>query len=143
MQPGLVKPIIHLLGDHLIFGMTNHFIENFPFLASHKTIVFPSAIVLDKNNAIKFNIAGTKLDLSASTADMGEASDSITIDYKGDGNSLEIAFNFRYLLDVLGTIEGENIVIEMKEALTPVAIKPMVNNGHLCIVMPLRIDVGV
>jgi DNA polymerase-3 subunit beta len=65
----------------------------------------------------------------------GEAEE--TIELAREGDDLEIAFNARYLLDVLDVIKSESVVMELTEALRPAVVKPAELDDYLCVIMPM------
>ncbi len=56
------------------------------------------------------------------------------------GDEQKVAFNFRYLLDLLNHIEDKNINIEILRSDAPVAFKLAKNPNFLHIIMPVRIQ---
>ncbi|MEG2769186.1 MAG: DNA polymerase III subunit beta [Oscillospiraceae bacterium] len=67
---------------------------------------------------------------------LGKVSDEL--DAEIQGNSLEIGFNNRYLLDALRNAKCEKIVMEMTGALSPVKILPIEGNDFIYLVLPVR-----
>jgi DNA polymerase III subunit beta len=58
---------------------------------------------------------------------------------KGSGG--EIAFNFRYLLEMLSSIEGEDVNFEMIESLNPGRFTEADGNDNFFhIIMPVRLQ---
>jgi DNA polymerase-3 subunit beta len=55
------------------------------------------------------------------------------------GDDLEIAFNARYLLDVLDVVKSEGVVLELTEALRPAVVKPAELDDYLCVIMPMAL----
>ncbi len=88
-------------------------------------------------NIIKFKIKAKELTLSANAPSVGENSTSLEIDCQGD--DLEIAFNYRFLLDFLQVCEGERVVFETNGALNPGVFKTE-KPGFIHIIMPVRIQ---
>ncbi len=62
-----------------------------------------------------------------------------TIDASVEGNSLEVAFNIRYLIDVLNVIPDERVVIESNGSAHPGVIRPENSNSYIYIVMPMSV----
>jgi DNA polymerase-3 subunit beta len=56
-----------------------------------------------------------------------------------DGAAIEIAFNGRYLLDVLAAVMTEDIEIEMSGALSPGTVRPGGDADYLYVLMPMQI----
>jgi DNA polymerase III subunit beta len=52
---------------------------------------------------------------------------------------MAIGFNSRYILDALGTQSSEQVIFEVKDAVSPGVIKSFEDDGSLCVIMPMRI----
>lgn len=55
------------------------------------------------------------------------------------GEPLEIAFNAKYIIDILKTMDEEKIVMEMTSNISPCVIRPEGNDKSLFLVLPVRI----
>ncbi|MEW6214527.1 MAG: DNA polymerase III subunit beta [Nitrospirota bacterium] len=91
----------------------------------------------ERANAVKFDIGEDNLIISSSNPDLGEAKEEVAIDYKGD--RLSIGFNARYLLDALGVMMSEKVILELQDPLSPVLVKEEGNEDYRCVIMPMRI----
>jgi DNA polymerase-3 subunit beta len=91
----------------------------------------------ERNKPVKFVLAPTELKLSASSADLGEAEETLDVDY--GGAEVTIGFNSKYVLDAIAPIEREQIVIEFKDGLSPGVIRSSEDDGYCCVIMPMRI----
>jgi len=61
---------------------------------------------------VRFKVSGKELVLSAEDIDFSsEAKERLTCSYEGE--DMEIGFNSRFMLDMLTTLDNENIIIEM------------------------------
>ena len=56
-----------------------------------------------------------------------------------DGQDLQVAFNSKYLLDVLAIIGSEEVTLGFTGPLNPGLIKPVGNDNYLYIIMPVRV----
>lgn len=76
--------------------------------------------------------------LTASSAEMGDNVSEIDASVEGDG--LEIAFNARYMIDVLSQIDEPQIVLETTEATRPGTLRPigLGEEEFLHVVMPMN-----
>ena len=72
------------------------------------------------------------------SAERGDNEGSLDAAVEGDG--LEVAFNIRYLIDVLNVIPDERVVLESNGSAHPGVIRPENNNEFVCIVMPMSIN---
>jgi DNA polymerase III sliding clamp (beta) subunit (PCNA family) len=43
------------------------------------------------------------------------------------------------MLDAIGPIEHEQIVLEFKDALSPGVVRSVSDDGYCCVIMPMRI----
>jgi len=72
------------------------------------------------------------------SAERGDNEGSLDAAVEGDG--LEVAFNIRYLIDVLNVIPDERVVLESNGSAHPGVIRPENNNEFICVVMPMSIN---
>ena len=57
--------------------------------------------------------------------------------YNADG--LEIGFNARYLLDILGQIEGDTVEMHLADAAAPTLLRENDKAQALYVLMPMRV----
>jgi DNA polymerase-3 subunit beta len=95
---------------------------------------------------VKFSISADKLKLIVQTPDQGEANEEIDAKYSSD--ELEIGYNANYLLDILRTIDSEEVIMQLNTPVTAGLVVPAPKEGEktsasqedlLCLVMPLRL----
>jgi DNA polymerase-3 subunit beta len=91
----------------------------------------------DKTNAVKVSLAAGQMTLFSSNPDYGEATEELAAQYKGE--PLTTGFNARYLLDVLGVMDGDAVSMQMEAPLSPCLIREPGNAGFTCVVMPIKI----
>jgi DNA polymerase-3 subunit beta len=103
-----------------------------------------SVMSRERANAVRFDFdppqadgSGGNLIISSSNPDLGEAREELTVDYKGD--KLTVGFNARYLIDTLGAMTAETVVLELQDPLSPVLVKEDGREDYRCVVMPMRI----
>lgn len=105
-----------------------------------RVAVFASA----STNQVKFAITGSELTISAEDLDyQNEATERLTCSY--DGEDLEIAFNSKFLIDILNNADTEEIVLEMSMPNRPVIILPTKESSDpdedlLMLVMPVMLN---
>jgi DNA polymerase-3 subunit beta len=89
---------------------------------------------------IKVSVKPERVELSVSTADIGEAQEALSIDYSGE--ELAVGYNATYLLDALKTMESDRIEVQLNTPTSPGVFVPVDQNKEedlLCLVMPLRL----
>lgn len=92
----------------------------------------------DNANIIKLNFSKQKITVSANAPQTGE--NTVEVDAKIDGDGGEIAFNSRFLIEYLSNTQEEEVLFEMTGALNPGVFKSPKDEGHLHIIMPVRIS---
>ena len=96
-----------------------------------------SVLSEERTKPVKFVLSPGVLKLAAYSADYGEAEEEMEVQYVGE--EITIGFNSRYVLDALGAQAGEQVVLEVKDALSPGVLKSLEDDGSLCVIMPMRI----
>ncbi len=89
----------------------------------------------EKANSVKLTFGKNNLAITANSPDVGEARESIAINYKG--KEMAIAFNPRYLIDPLNALTNEEVFLELIDELSPGVLK--INGPFLYVVMPMRL----
>jgi DNA polymerase-3 subunit beta len=96
-----------------------------------------SVLSEERTKPVKFVLSSGVLKLTAYSPDFGEAEEQVEIQYAGE--EITIGFNSRYVLDALGAQAGEQVILEVKDGLSPGVIKSFEEEGALCVIMPMRI----
>jgi DNA polymerase III subunit beta len=96
-----------------------------------------SILSKEKTNAVKLQLEKDRLVLSTNNPEVGEASEELAVDYKGDG--VAIGFNSRYLMDVLSAMDRQTIALELNDSLSPCLITEEGDEHYKCVVMPMRV----
>ncbi|MBM4318741.1 MAG: DNA polymerase III subunit beta [Deltaproteobacteria bacterium] len=78
-----------------------------------------------------------RMRISASNPDLGRAQEEFEVDYSGD--TLEIGYNARYLLDCLAPIETREVRFEMNDDLSPGIVRVDGDDDSFYVVMPMRL----
>ncbi|MEW5822327.1 MAG: DNA polymerase III subunit beta [Cyanobacteriota bacterium] len=96
-----------------------------------------SVMANERTNIVKLDFEKHKLNLSANTPDMGDASDVMEVDFKEGG--LKIAFNYKFLVEALQVIESHDVRMEFGGSLAPALLKTDEDEGYLCLIMPVQV----
>ncbi len=96
-----------------------------------------SVLAHERTKPIIVSLSKGRMMVRSNTPEMGEAAEQVNIDYAQD--EMEIGFNARYLLDVLGVIEEEKVLFKLNESLSSGMLRPQEDDKYLCILMPMRI----
>lgn len=91
----------------------------------------------ERARSVRLALDRERLDITASNPDMGEASEELPVDYRGE--RLEVGFNAKYLIDVLTVLpEGSDVELGLTDELSPGVLRGA-DSGYTYVVMPLRI----
>ena len=96
-----------------------------------------ATISAEKSRSVKLAIETGKLTLTVRNMEAGQAVEEVEIDYEGD--SFEIGFNARYLLDVCGQIGGETMELRFADPASPTLVLDPADRGVQYVLMPLRV----
>jgi len=92
----------------------------------------------DIANNIRFKISKDSLHISSTAKEIGDTTSEVKASVKGEG--IEIAFNARYLLDVLNILPGDEVVMTFNDDASPCVIRTEKDKSYTYLVMPLKID---
>jgi len=93
----------------------------------------------DRASMVKVAMDGTSLVITATSDTTGNAYEELDVERSGD--PLTIAFNAKYLVEILNHVNADTVSLEFVGALQPTAIKPATGDNagrQLYILMPLR-----
>ena len=114
-------------------------IDRLQFLSSIKRV---SIFANKTTHQIKLKLAGSELSLSAEDIDFAnEANERLTCNYSGE--DMEIGFNSRFLMEMLGNIDTTEVRLEMSEPSRAGLLKPAEqeeNEDILMLVMPVMFN---
>ncbi len=96
-----------------------------------------SVLSQNKTYAVKLTFSEKAITLFSSHPDMGEAKEEIPAGFNGE--EFSAGFNARYLLDVLGVMESETIMLNMEAPLSPCLIREQDNALFQSVVMPVKV----
>jgi len=88
------------------------------------------------SNLITFDIRDGMIYLS-SKSEMGSVNEELACTV--EGKELQIAFNARYLSDVMKNIDDEEILMKFNTNVSPCIITPFEGNAYIYLVLPVRI----
>ncbi|SFD18789.1 DNA polymerase III subunit beta [Clostridium uliginosum] len=87
-------------------------------------------------NLIKLDVQDDAL-IITSNSQLGKVREEVAMKLQGD--EIQIAFNSRYLLDVLKNMEDDEIVMEMTSGISPCVIKEKDSESSKYLVLPVRL----
>ncbi len=96
-----------------------------------------STISTEKTRGIKLELTSGKLTLSAHSPDAGSAVEEMDVNYSAE--SLEIGFNSRYMLEMMGQLEGDTTQFLFSDTNAPALVSDPSDVTALYVIMPMRV----
>ena len=93
-----------------------------------------SLLSSDKASTVKLHFGEGEVKLSASSAEVGEAEESMPVKY--NGREMAIAFNPDYFMAPLRNLSNDEVHLDLIDELSPGVIKT--NEPFLYVIMPMR-----
>ena len=96
-----------------------------------------STIATEKTRAVKMALDRDKITLSVTSPENGTAAEEVPGEYVA--LPFEIGFNSRYLMDILGQIDGDTVEVHLADAAAPTLIRENDKAQALYVLMPMRV----
>lgn len=96
------------------------------------------AVLADqKNSVVKLSFSDGALVVSVDAQDVGSGREELSIVY--DGDSIDIAFNVKYLIEGLKAIGSSEVMMKMNGPTNPAIVQPFGNQAMTYLLMPVSI----
>ena len=99
-------------------------------------VVRRAAVLAQRNQPLRLGFAEGELTVSAQTQDVGEAKESLPVEYAGE--ALEIGFNPDFLRDGLEAVSGDTVQLRLINPLRPAVISSP-DESFWYLIMPIRL----
>ena len=90
----------------------------------------------DKTSSLRLSFTKNNLDITATTPEVGEAKESMSVNYRG--RDIAIAFNPEFLMDPLRNLPNDEIYLELIDEMSPGVLK--IQTPFLYVIMPMRVS---
>jgi DNA polymerase-3 subunit beta len=101
------------------------------------TAVDRVSVVAERTRAIKLITSKNHLVITTSSPDLGSALEELEASYEAD--ALEVGYNFRYLLDILAEIKGDNVQMTFSDGSSPSIVRDTADSSAIYVLMPMRV----
>lgn len=102
-----------------------------------QSLRFVSLFANPKTNNVRLSLSDDGLELYATDPDRGEGKKVVPVQYSGP--SVKAGYNYRYLLDVLGALDSDDVSLEIIDTLSPTLVRDTASDDALFVVMPMRL----
>ncbi len=96
-----------------------------------------SVFAREENNSVKVQIGNGKLTIAAVSRESGDNVGDV--DANVDGDAVEIAFNARFLADVLNVVHAPQVVIETSGSTKPGVFRIVGRDDFMHVIMPMHL----
>lgn len=107
--------------------------------ALRRTVIFSNKTT----NQVRFKIAGSELQITSQDLDFAnEAQERLVCEY--EGNDMEIGFNARFLIEMLGILDSDEVELSLSEYNRPGVLRPAEQGEGeeiLMLLMPIVINI--
>lgn len=93
-------------------------------------------IAREGNNSVMMHFDGNLLTMSAESF-VGRGEDTMEVSIVGD--PIDIAFNPKYLINILRNINDETVYLEFNSPISPCVIRPVQGDAYLYLIVPMRV----
>lgn len=90
------------------------------------------------SNVITYDFSAEGLSISPKKE--ANAENTTTQDIEFEGEPMKVAFNYKYVIDFLNNVEGDDLEIELLRSDAPVVLRVPGNETFMHIIMPVRIQ---
>jgi DNA polymerase-3 subunit beta len=93
----------------------------------------------ERSRSVKFQIDKGKVDVMSSSPELGEAHETLPVDYSGA--AMQICFNAQYVLDFLSAVTTDVVALELKDEVSQAVMTPVGAEGYdyTYVIMPMRV----
>lgn len=99
-----------------------------------------SLVASERSRAVRFKFTPGEATISSSNPELGEAVETVAVQYEGE--ELEVSFNAQYVLDFLSAVEGEEVVLRLKNSGSQGLLEPREQSSessrYKYVIMPMR-----
>jgi DNA polymerase-3 subunit beta len=103
-----------------------------------RAIKLASVFARDAANVVRLKILKDKIKVSSQSSQSG--SQEADVDAKIDGETLDVAFNYKFVEDFIHAVSGEEIKMEFTDAQKAVLFSDTSDQNFLHLIMPVRIQ---
>lgn len=103
-----------------------------------RAIKISSIFARGDGGIVKLTVNEDSLQVSSQNAAVGK--DMSKLEAKVEGGTLNISFNFKFLEEFLGQVDGEAVEINLTDSVSPAIFVDPKNKELLHLIMPVRVQ---
>jgi DNA polymerase III subunit beta len=91
----------------------------------------------DSANVVRLSAAERTLTITSNTPEVGKAQEDIEV--RAEGETVQVAFNAKFLLDALANMDTPDVSFELTGSLSPGVLRPVDHTDYLYVLAPVRV----
>ena len=120
-----------------IFPKTNNFSARVGKEDLFRAVKSASVFARESASVVKMTLEKDRIRISSENAQYGK--DEAVLDAKTQGEGVSIAFNYRYVLEFLASIKGEEVLFQTEASDKPGVFKDSADETYTHLIMPVRL----
>ena len=95
-----------------------------------------------KSKSVTFDVVSSGvIKIKSQNPELGDAKEEINVEISNNKTKedIQIAFNARYVLDILSCIKDDKVSIKLNNKISPGLLRSYKDSGYTCVVMPMNI----
>ena len=98
-----------------------------------------AALVAEDHIPIRLKLTDGGVHMAVSRRDVGDEAELVEGQYQGEDESVDIAFNSRYLSDGVAVLDGDRVRVEVRDGFKPSVIRAEDEDDFFYLLMPVRV----
>jgi len=92
----------------------------------------------DSTSSVRLTMKDRGIEIRTQSHDAGDVEDNVDADYNGD--EITIAFNPNFLIEGIDAVPGDEVVLEMSDAVRPAMVHGVEDTNFRYLLMPVRVQ---
>ena len=98
-----------------------------------------ASLVAEDHIPIRLKLTEGGVHMAVSRRDVGDEAELVEGKYRGEAESVDIAFNSRYLSDGVSVLQGDQVRVEVRDGFKPSVIRAESEEDFFYLLMPVRV----
>ncbi|MBU1089033.1 DNA polymerase III subunit beta [Patescibacteria group bacterium] len=103
-----------------------------------QAIKIASVFARESANIVRFKVDKNSVELTANAPQVGQNKN--TLEAKVEGESMEIAFNYKFISDFLSICKGDFVTVKLNQSLSPGIFEDQNDPNFTHVIMPVRLQ---
>jgi DNA polymerase-3 subunit beta len=92
----------------------------------------------DSTSSVRLTVKDKAVEVRTTSSDRGQIDDHVDADYAGE--EITIAFNPNFLIDGIEAVQGDEVMLEIADAVRPAMVRSVDDDNFRYLLMPVRVQ---